>query len=109
MNGNVEQFSGDEETSNYCLSDQKQLMRLSECIKQLSDSYVEVCSNQDVGFKILQTAMQSEVLFLSTYCQLCFHILNCVMNSLRLIILSKSFTLKKSTNCSYFWTVKIGV
>ncbi|VVC27719.1 Hypothetical protein CINCED_3A023827 [Cinara cedri] len=60
VNGNTEQFNGDEESSNYCLSDQKQLMRLSECVKQLSDSYVEVCSNQDVGFKILQTAMQSE-------------------------------------------------
>lgn len=43
------------------------MLRLSECIKQLSDSYVEVCSNQDVGFKILQTAMQSEVIFLNIY------------------------------------------
>lgn len=66
MNGNVEQLNGNEESSNYCLSDQKQLMRLFECIKKLSDSYVEVCSNKDVGFKILQTAMQSEVLFLIT-------------------------------------------
>lgn len=63
VNGNTEQFNGDNESSNYCLSDQKQLLRLSECIKQLSDSYVEVCSNQDVGFKILQTAMQTEVVF----------------------------------------------
>ncbi|XP_025412202.1 vacuolar protein sorting-associated protein 54 isoform X2 [Sipha flava] len=60
VNGNTEQFNGDEESSNYCLSDQNQLLRLSDCIKQLSDSYVEVCSNQDIGFKILQTAMQSE-------------------------------------------------
>lgn len=66
MNGNTDEVNGDEEFSNYCLSDQKQLLRLSECIKQLSDSYVDVCSNQDVGFKILQTAMQSEVLFMST-------------------------------------------
>lgn len=66
VNGNNEQFNGDKESSNYCLSDQKQLLRLSECLKQLSDSYVEVCSNQDVGFKILQTAMQSEVVIFST-------------------------------------------
>lgn len=66
VNGNNEQFNGDKESSNYCLSDQKQLLRLSECLKQLSDSYVEVCSNQDVGFKILQTAMQSEVVFFCT-------------------------------------------
>lgn len=64
VNGNTEQPNNDEESTNYCLSDQKQLLRLSECIKQLSDSYVEVCSNQDVGYKILQTAMQSEVVFL---------------------------------------------
>lgn len=64
MNGNTEQNNDDEESSNYCLSDQKQLLRLSECIKTLSDSYVEVCSDQDVGFKILQTAMQTEVEFL---------------------------------------------
>lgn len=63
MNGNTEQLNGDEDCGNYCLSNQKQLLCLSECIKQLSDSYVEVCSNQDVGFKILQTAMQSEVFF----------------------------------------------
>lgn len=62
MNGNTEQLNGDEEYSSNCLSDQKQLLRLSECIKKLSESYVEVCSDQDVGFKILQTAMQSEVL-----------------------------------------------
>lgn len=62
VNGNTER--NDEESSTYCLSDQKQLLRLSECVKQLSDSYVEVCSNQDVGFKILQTAMQSEVVIL---------------------------------------------
>lgn len=66
MNGNNDEFNGDEEFNNYCLSDQKQLLRLSECIKQLSDNYVDVCSNQDVGFKILQAAMQSEVLFPST-------------------------------------------
>jgi len=41
-------------------------LRLSECIKHLSECYVEVCPNQDVGFKILQTAMQSEVVFLIT-------------------------------------------
>lgn len=67
VNGNTEQLNGDEDCSNYCLSNQKQLLCLSECIKQLSDSYVEVCSNQDVGFKILQTAMQSEVFFCNTY------------------------------------------
>ncbi|XP_022177751.1 vacuolar protein sorting-associated protein 54 [Myzus persicae] len=56
----TEQLNGDNESRNYCLSDQKQLLRLSECIKHLSKCYVEVCPNQDVGFKILQTAMQSE-------------------------------------------------
>lgn len=61
VNGNSDQSNENEESSVYCLSDQKQLLRLSECIKQLGDCYVEVCSNQDVGFKILQTAMQSEV------------------------------------------------
>lgn len=66
VNGITEQLNGDDESRNYCLSDQKQLLRLSECIKQLSECYVEVCPNQDVGFKILQTAMQSEVVFLNT-------------------------------------------
>lgn len=60
VNDITEQHNGDEESRNYCLSDQKQLLRLSGCIKHLSDCYVEVCPNQDVGFKILQTAMQSE-------------------------------------------------
>ncbi|XP_050424790.1 vacuolar protein sorting-associated protein 54 isoform X2 [Adelges cooleyi] len=59
VNGNTEQSDSNEEINN-CLSDQKQLLRLNECIKKLSDSYVEVCSNQDVGYKILQNAMQSE-------------------------------------------------
>jgi len=67
VNGNIEQLNDDEEFNNYFLSDQKQLLRLSTCIKQLSDSYIEVCSNQDVGFKILQTAMQSEVVFFNIY------------------------------------------
>lgn len=66
VNGFTEHHNGDEESRNYYLSDQKQLLRLSECIKHLSECYVEVCPNQDVGYKILQTAMQSEVVFLST-------------------------------------------
>jgi len=66
VSGINEQLNGNDESRNYCLSDQKQLLQLSECIKQLSDCYVEVCPNQDVGFKILQTAMQSEVVFLIT-------------------------------------------
>lgn len=61
---NTEELNGVEESSSHGLSDQTQLLRLSECIKQLSDTYVEVCSSQDVGFKILQTAMQSEVVLL---------------------------------------------
>jgi len=75
VNGNTEQSNGDDGSNHYSLSDQKQLLRLSECIKQLSDSYVEVCSNQDVGFKILQTAMQLEVVIFSANIQLSFNIL----------------------------------